>query len=141
MYTQADHQLISVPSLLPPSSYCPSAPYNTPKDKGLVSFEDAEDDTEDSEDRDMSETDYRDEDVGERKKKESISGLRKEESTARVWKDESPAGPRNEESTAGFRTEVDDAGKIRTGREKRNAPGKWERSFYKRDSFLCFTIS
>jgi hypothetical protein len=115
MCTQADHQLISVPSLLQPSTHCPSAADNTPEDKGVASFEDAEDDTEDSEDssnisenRDMSEIDYiyRDEDDEERKKKESISGLRKEESTARL------------------RKEDDDAGKIRTGRERRNAPGK-----------------
>jgi hypothetical protein len=96
--TQADHQLISVPSLVPPSSYCPSAADNTPKDKGAASFEDAEDDTEDSEDRDV--------DDEERKKQESISRLQKEE------------------STAGLRKEDDDAGKIRTGRERRNAPGK-----------------
>jgi hypothetical protein len=106
MCTQADHQLISVPSLVPPSSYCPSAADNTPKDKGAASFKDAEYDTEDSEDRDMSEIDYRDEDDEERRKKESISGLRKEESTARL------------------RKEDDDAGSIRMVRERRNAPGE-----------------
>ncbi len=128
--TQADHQLISVPNLVPPSSYCPSAADNAPEDRGAASFEDAEGDTEDSEDRDISEIDYRDEDDEEIKKKESISRLRKEESTSRLRKEESTAGFRKEESTAGFRTEVDDAGKIRTGRERRNAPGKWERSLY-----------
>jgi hypothetical protein len=103
--TQADHQLISVPSLVPPSTHCPSAP-DTPEDKGAASFEDAEVDTEDSVDRDMSEIDYRDEDDEEGKKKESTARLRNEESTARL------------------RKEDDDAGKIRTGRERRNAPGK-----------------
>jgi hypothetical protein len=122
MCTQADHQLISVPSLLQPSSYCPSAADNTPEDKGVASFEDAEDDTEDSEDSDISETDYKD--VEERKKKESISRLRTEEINARVWKEESTGRLRKEESTSGFRTEVDDAGSIRTGRERRNAPGE-----------------
>ncbi len=122
--TQADHQLISVPNLVPPSSYCPSAADNTPEDKGVASLEDAENDTEDSEDRDTSEIDYRDEDVEERRKKESISRLRKEESTARVWKEENTARLRKEESAARFRKEDDDAGKIRTGRERRNAPGE-----------------
>jgi hypothetical protein len=113
--TQADHQLISVPSLVQPSSYCPSAADNMPKDKGAASFEDVEDDTKDSEDRDMSEIDYRDEDDEERRKKESISGLRKEESPARL---------RKEESTARLWKEVDGSGSIRTGRERRNAPGE-----------------